>query len=155
GRKFPSSADEQARAAWATYAALRDERPAPTVYAPHLWRLYRDTLERWEQLARAGHAADRLDKLKKEAAQLEAELRKQSRLDLGGREITRTLVLPDALGLVSPWSRPGKERDGLRERFTALWLERKEPEREKGLEELLAWVQLNETARRGERGALL
>src|SRR5262249_49175527 len=41
---------------WAKYHRLREEVPAPAVHSPLLWRRYRDTLLRYEELLQAGDA---------------------------------------------------------------------------------------------------
>ena len=47
--------------AWQRYARLREEVPAPSVYAPQLWRLYVERLLRMEQLVQAGYHASALN----------------------------------------------------------------------------------------------
>lgn len=40
--------------AWQTHQRLAEQIPSPAVYAPHLWRTYRDLLIRYEKLLAAG-----------------------------------------------------------------------------------------------------
>src|SRR5262249_55480752 len=99
GRKaFTPSKD--LTAAWTTCQDLRQGVPGPAVYTPHLWRLYRDSLVRWEQLQRAGAPAQRIAVLKNRCSALETEIPRKARAELASAETTRALPLPAVLGLV-------------------------------------------------------
>ena len=51
-RKFTPS--QELKEAWTQCAVLGRQQPHPAVYTPDVWRRYRDSLVRWEQLERAG-----------------------------------------------------------------------------------------------------
>ena len=68
------------RSDWEAWQSLK-KNYAPQVYAPHYWRLYQETLLRYEQLLRAGDPTNKADGLKKKLASLEDDIKAAKSLD--------------------------------------------------------------------------
>ncbi len=94
--------------AWAKCFELGKEVPGPQVYSPHLWRQYRDTLLRWEQIERASASEAVENKAKitnqwsNQAANLAAKIKRKVELVQPSWEISHALPLPAVLGHKGP-----------------------------------------------------
>ena len=106
--------------------------PSPAVYTPHLWREYRATLLRYEQVVRLGDPRGRASGLLGRLTDLERDM-KITAGSLGST--TTALPMPAALGLAPTWSRPDVENH-----FNALLNARDDAERQK------LWTKLEEWA---------
>ncbi len=101
-------ASDKLQEAWAKCFELGKEIPGPQVYSPHLWRQYRDTLLRWEQIERANAAetAENNSKItnqwSNQAANLAAKIKRKVELVQPSWEISHALPLPAVLGHKSP-----------------------------------------------------
>lgn len=120
---------EALRKAWEEEDELAGKVPSPAVYSPQLWRQYRDTLLRYEDLLLAGS---------KEAGKVRSmkdDLRKQLQTNRKDdwHSAQNTLAMPAALGLA-----PVRLDPDLAERFDEFW---KSPNQ--GRPELQAWIQQN------------
>ena len=62
--------------AWRDFQELSTQHrgPAPWVYSPHVWRIYQETLLRYEQLLRAGDPTHKVVELKKSLARWKDEI---------------------------------------------------------------------------------
>lgn len=139
--KFPAALKE----AWDECDKLRKSVPAPAVYSPHLWRQYRDTLLRLEQLYRArpsGEEASEDEKLvaalgtlKQKAVDLNRQIKRNRTLLLTNGSDGLALPLPRALGLPRP---PATDLAGLKGLFDALWADPKTNEAK--WQEMRAWA---------------
>lgn len=78
-------------AAWDRHAALAQQRPAPAVYAPTLWRLYQERLLRYEQLLRAGAAEAALTTANR-LKELEQEIARAATRDFASEKNTLTMM---------------------------------------------------------------
>jgi len=114
---------------WDRYKALRDEKPGPATYAPHLWRRFKDTLIRLDQLLAAQcPEPKKLENLEAALRGLESRIRDASGpLDLGDSRYG-TLVMKGARGEIIPESDPDRKIfDELlskpEEQFDAAWHE--------------------------------
>lgn len=71
---------------------------APQVYSPHYWRLYQETLLRYEQLMRAGDPTDQAAKLKTNLGELAVLIRKARTLDGALDCVGNSFPMPRVLG---------------------------------------------------------
>jgi hypothetical protein len=111
GTPFP----DNVKSAWETWQKLKSD-DAPQVYAPHYWRLYQETLLRYEQLMRAGDPTGKAESLKKKLDLLEddiiADKKLVTALDCLGNSFSLARVLgynkplPPELAKVNPNDRP-------------------------------------------------
>jgi hypothetical protein len=85
------------KVAWTTWMELRRDY-APHVYAPHYWRLYQETLLRYEQLKRAGDPTQKAGALKTKLNDLEKEIRAEKALDKGFECLGNSFPLSRVLG---------------------------------------------------------
>ena len=74
-------------AAWRDYQRLRESIPPPSIHRPHKWRLYKETLIRYDELIRAG-AVDEAGELALDLNQLVLELGRPIILDLSSDQGT-------------------------------------------------------------------
>src|SRR5205085_3430924 len=79
GLKEEFSVPTRLQDAWTACATLRGQAPGPWVYTPELWREYRDTLLRWEQLERAHWDSARIRELGIRADRLVADMGAKAR----------------------------------------------------------------------------
>ncbi len=136
---------------WKVCEGFRDQVPSPTTYTPHLWRVYRDALIRWEQLERAGAFASSL-KLKETCENLEKEIALKARADLGNRDVALTLPLPSTLGLLTA---PARARAKvIDEEIPKLWKDEDKKRRAKQLQDLLGRFGVAADKARTEQGKL-
>ena len=91
------------KADWETWQLLK-KNYAPQVYAPHYWRLYQESLLRYEQLLRAGDPTNKADDLKKKMVGLEAEIKAAKPLDKALDCLGNSFPMARVLGF-----RPNKE----------------------------------------------
>ncbi|SIO60649.1 hypothetical protein SAMN05444166_6473 [Singulisphaera sp. GP187] len=126
------SETEKALAAWRDYQRLRESIPTPTIHRPHKWRLYKETLIRYDELLRAG-AVDGANELALDLNQLVLELGRPLTIDLSSIQGTLTMGVIDGQG--------GAGIDSLRHPFEKLW------EASPG-DEVKLWQQLQASAGR-------
>ena len=122
-RRRPARAEDW----WDAYKALRDEKPGPATYSPHLWRRFKDTLIRLDQLLAARlPEPKKLENLEADLRGLEGRIRAASRpLELADSRYG-TLVMKGAKGEIIPGSDPDRKIfDELlskpEEQFSAAW----------------------------------
>ena len=127
------------KSAWEAAEKLAQRSPPPETAAPTTWRIYLDTLLRWEHLVRAGASTDAVQR---QAEALERELQ-QGLFDTDPPCLANSLAVATAFGIAP------LELDSAR--FREIW----NPLKDKNPEE--AWRDLiNATrAREGERGVTL
>src|SRR5262249_27383017 len=107
--------------------------PSPAVYSPHLWRRYRDTLLRYEELVLAGsREAGKVRSMKDELSKKLQSSRKDD-----WHSAQNTLAMPAALGLA-----PVRLDTDLSERFEDLWKSYSQ-----GRPDLQVWIQQNLSSR--------
>ena len=82
---------------WQTWRDLK-QNAAPHVYSPHYWRLYQETLLRYEQLLRAGDPTEQAAPLKKNLAELAVLIRAARTLDSALDCVGNSFPMPRALG---------------------------------------------------------
>jgi hypothetical protein len=86
------------QAAWQRYRTWTQQVPPPWVNSPTPWRLYRDTLLRYEALVCAGSSAAAAD-MASRLPNLEQTIRNRQRIDLAS--VQNSLAMPAAVGLGS------------------------------------------------------
>ncbi len=88
--------------AWADCNRLREAVPSPAVYSPQLWREYRETLLRYEQILRAGDPTGAKGTLNKRLATLRGDIEnaRGANVDASLRD---ALPMPAVLGKASLW----------------------------------------------------
>ena len=85
------------RSTWNAWMMLK-KHYAPQVYSPHYWRLYQETLLRYEQLLRAGDPSRKAVALKKKLDLLENEIKTNKGLDKAFECLGNSFPLPHVLG---------------------------------------------------------
>ncbi len=100
--------------AWQKYQTLASQEPPPQAYTPALWRLYRDTLLRYEQLVCGGGSANAITRLSARLIDLEQAIVKGRRVDLNS--LQNTLFLPATAGISTGGPTTQARRD-----FNELW----------------------------------
>lgn len=88
------------KAEWDKWQKLRNEH-APHVHNPHLWRLYQDTLLRYEQLARVG-AAKAADDVKASLVKLHDDIAKTRALTGAFPSLGNSFPMAGVLGYSPP-----------------------------------------------------
>lgn len=106
------SATDKWLAAWRDYQRLRESIPAPSIQRPHQWRLYKETLIRYDELIRAG-AIDEAGELALGLNQLVLELGRPVTIDLSSDQ--GTLAMGEVQG------QGGAGSESLRHPFEKLW----------------------------------
>lgn len=108
---------------WKEAQQLNDAIPSPAVYSPYLWRRYRDTLIRYEELVRAGDptgAADRSrDNLHEALVELAGQIAKERQAFAGFDSLTTSL--PMSVTVAAGSTAPSKQ---LQDAFRA-WMDDK------------------------------
>jgi hypothetical protein len=89
-------------AAWAEWAQLRSQIPAPAVYSPQLWRRYQDLLVRYEQILRAGDPTKKAGSLRTSLTRLKDRISAARHLEHVPDALTNTLSMPSVVGLTPP-----------------------------------------------------
>jgi hypothetical protein len=118
-KKLLARSLDELRPVWEQCAALRDEVPSPAVYTPQLWRIYQDSVLRYEQLVRAGDGTGArqmratIDSLRNRIAAAQA-------LQGASDSMTNSFPMPAELGLSRPWRQKDK-RDLFRQQFSEVW----------------------------------
>ncbi len=103
---------------WKAFDALRQDRLRPEVHSPHRWRLYIDTLLRYEQLVRAD--GDRADVLQAKLASMHKELAATRNLNLRNCQ-WNSLAMPETgLSVIGD--------SALEAQFEELWKDPAKPE---------------------------
>jgi hypothetical protein len=90
-------ASEGIRSEWSRWRDLKREQH-PHVFCPHWWRLYQDTLLRWEQLQRAGDPTGKAGDLKKTLARLHADIAAARPIDPKYSALANSLPMSRFLG---------------------------------------------------------
>jgi hypothetical protein len=95
----PANLDEgNLTSLWDSCRKLDRSIPSPAAYSPHLWRQYRDTLVRYEQLMRAGASSDGLKPLAGKLDRLRADIESAQRLG-ARRSVAYALPMRDVFGI--------------------------------------------------------
>jgi hypothetical protein len=133
-------------ALWERSDQLSKRVPPPEVYSPHLWRLYRNTLLRYEDLLRActpdeepavdDRLRGALANLKQELSRLEGKITQAQALELKKETELNALPLPRAVGLPDP---PGAK--DLATKFQDLWAAPPGPKREEQWAAVRKWLE--------------
>jgi hypothetical protein len=98
--KTPAATDfaaDKLRGDWKQWESLKTEH-APHVHSPHLWRLYQETLLRYEQLLRAGDPTAKAAELKKNLAALSSEIAVSRSLTGAFKSLGSSFPMPQVLG---------------------------------------------------------
>jgi hypothetical protein len=82
---------------WSKWQSLKSEQ-GPQVYAPHLWRLYQDTLLRFERLTRAGDPTGKAADVQKSLEKLHADILASRHVDRTFASLGYSLPMHMALG---------------------------------------------------------
>jgi hypothetical protein len=106
---------DKLKPAWVEFHDLRDDPLSPALYSPQWWRLYRATLQRYEELLRAGDPTGRAADLGSQLRRLQDRIVKTRSPGLATASVGGTLAMPRALGAPSP---PEK----LAQAFNKLWV---------------------------------
>lgn len=93
--------------AWQRHQHLAQQSPPPAAYTPQIWRIYQDTLLRYEQLVLAGDR-DWAARLEGQLQELATRIERARTLDLSS--LSNTLTMPAAAGCQAPWSAEEVER---------------------------------------------
>lgn len=86
--------------AWERHYQLSRQSPPPAAYAPQTWRIYQDTLLRYEQLVLAGDREWAV-RLERQIQELATRIERSRTLDLAS--LSNTLTMPAAAGYQTPW----------------------------------------------------
>lgn len=103
--KVPALPEKELKNAWEQYQKLREQAPSPSVYSPHVWRQYQDTLLRYEQLLRIGDPTEA-------AAALARTLEELERRIALARTLPQMTCLPYALPLPTALGTTGAVHEG-------------------------------------------
>lgn len=102
----PREDSPELQAWWQSHAVLANQVPAPTAYAPQLWRQYQQVLLRCEQLVLAGDM-NAAASLARELRALEVALERARLLDLNSRQ--NSLDMAAACGVLPPLTSAAQE----------------------------------------------
>jgi hypothetical protein len=112
----PAVPEKQLKAAWDEFVKLNEKTsPHPSVLAPHLWRLYQDTLFRYQELLLAGDESN-ADRLGKNLDRLGDQIRASK--DVRRDAQSASLAMPAVLGIAAPETVGGQPLDT---EFGKLW----------------------------------
>lgn len=98
--------------AWALHDSLSKGEPSPATYAPRLWRLFRDSLLRYDALVRAGET-EKSPKLSAGLKRLAEEIRRAGIVDLKSSR--------NSFAMTAATGRPRSGNPSADARFLALW----------------------------------
>ena len=93
---------------WQAWQSLKRDY-APQVYSPHYWRLYQESLLRYEHLVRAGDPTKKAEILRKKIDLLENSIKNDQGLDKGYECLGNSFPMARVLGFRPRSAFTGKE----------------------------------------------